>query len=159
VPERAYITISKSHDEIADAARSEILSDGIRGQRSLYPAAANKQNLRGSDAVAGLGLKPIVQRSMLIVAVSEAAAIGEEIVGRWRPTLEIIERHYSHGRHKCAYECHGGENHNVGFPPLLVRHDVKPSLPSLRRRETRRAFRARGGGRTCGQRRASWPHV
>jgi hypothetical protein len=46
---------------------------------------------------------------------------------RLRPTSEIIERHYSHGRHNGAYECRGGENRNVGFPSALFRHDVKPT--------------------------------
>src|SRR6202030_1416145 len=93
----------------------------------LYPAAAKKENLRGSYAFADLGLKPIVQRSVLIIDVSEAAAISEEIVGRWRPTFEIIERHYSHGRQSGAYKCHSRKNRNVGPPPPLFCHDVKPS--------------------------------
>ena len=65
---------------------------------------------------------------MLIIAVSDAAAIGEEIVGamRLRPTREIVERHDSHGRYKGAYKCHGGENRNVGSPPPALRHDVNP---------------------------------
>jgi hypothetical protein len=33
--EWACVTPSKSHDEITDAARPEILSDGIRSERSL----------------------------------------------------------------------------------------------------------------------------
>jgi len=81
LPESACLTISKSHDEIADTARFEILPKGICGERSLQPAAAQKQNLRGSDAVADFGLKTIVQRSVLIIDESETAAIGEESSG------------------------------------------------------------------------------
>jgi hypothetical protein len=64
---------------------------------------------------------------VLVIAVSDAAAIGEEIVGRWRPSVEIIERHYSHGRQSGAYKCHSRKNRNVGSPPPLFCHDVKPS--------------------------------
>src|SRR6516165_7481771 len=63
---------------------------------------------------------------MLIVAVSEAAAIGKEIVGavRLHPTSEIIERHYSHGRHNGTYKCHDSENRNIGFPLALFLHST-----------------------------------
>src|SRR5207302_660527 len=72
----------------------------------------------------GLRLQAVVQRSVFIIAVSEAAAIGEEIVGamRLRPTSEIIECHHSHGGHNGAYKCHDGENPNVGLPSALFRH-------------------------------------
>src|SRR5215471_21437933 len=63
---------------------------------------------------------------MLIVAVSEAAAIGKEIVRtlRLRPTSEIIKGHYSHGRHNGTYKCHDSENRNVGFPLALFRRSI-----------------------------------
>src|SRR5260370_38373101 len=63
----------------------------------------------------------------MLIGGSEAEAIGEEIIGWWHPTLEIIERHYSQGRHSGAYKCHSRKNHNVGSPPPLFCHDVKPS--------------------------------
>ena len=63
---------------------------------------------------------------MLIIDVSEAAAISEEVVGIMRrPTVEIVKPHHSHARRKSAYECYGSEDCNIGFPPAFFRHGVK----------------------------------
>src|SRR5262249_42386282 len=89
------VPIAKSHDEKWHVDRVEIIPHRLGRKCGLELAVADEKNLGPANAINCGALEAVEERSVFIVRVHVAAAIGEKmvVVIACRTAFEIVDRH------------------------------------------------------------------
>ena len=124
----APFAITEAEDEEGYIAAAEIATDRRAGKSCLGQAVSEEDDLSVADAVAQARLQRMIYRTVLVVAVTVAAAIGEKVVAvvSARPALQVLGRHLANaaGEHP-----ENGEACEQCCAQARFRNDIHPADP------------------------------